>query len=159
MTEHGTKRVATENLAHVTQHIIAYPFGAGGVDVAIRNLQSAQRMHGESKQRGEQADFDHHYQDRRGGCFNDARILIGTSRIEFHYPGCVGDRFHARKRQYDSDETGPVLTKRPVQWLQVPKRRAEMRQAEKSEHNDNDRGGNGNQERESTRLFRSEQIK
>ena len=40
----------------------------------------------------------------------------------------------------------------------MPDRYAEMREAEKSEHDDNDRGWNGNQKREAAGVFRAEQI-
>src|SRR6266542_2061731 len=159
VTQRRAERARDEDLAHVTQHIIAHAFRAGCVDVAVDDLQSAERMHGESKQRGEQTNLDHDDQDRRRGCSNDTGILFATASIEFHHAGGIGDGFDSRKGKYDADETGPVLSKRSVQWLQVTERRTEMWQAEKAEHNDNDCGGNGNQERESTCLFRSEQVK
>ena len=49
--------------------------------------------------------------------------------------------------------------KRSVQRLQMSDRFADVRQTEKSEHDDDDRGRYRNQERESAGLFRSEQIK
>jgi len=58
----------------------------------------------------------------------------------------------------DSDEAGPVLPKAAVQWLQMSDRFVHVRQTEKPEHDDNDRGGHRNQEGESAGVFRSKQV-
>src|SRR5437667_1646897 len=124
VTRRGAKRAANKHLAHVTQHVIAHALRIWGVDVAIDNLQSAERMHGESEQRGEQTNFDHNDQDCRRGCSNDTGIFVGGSRIELHHPRGVGDCFHTGKRKHDANKTSPVLPKRSVQWLQVTERSA-----------------------------------
>ena len=60
---------ADKNLAHVAQHVIAHAFRAGRVDVAVRDLQAAERMHRQPEQRGEQADFDHDAEHARAWKF------------------------------------------------------------------------------------------
>jgi hypothetical protein len=104
-------------LAHVAQHVIADALGTGRVDVTTHNLQSAQRVRGESEQRGEDADFDHDPQNRGRRCFNDTWFRIGAAGIELHHAGGIGDGFDAGKCEHDSDEPGPVVREAPVQRL------------------------------------------
>ena len=117
VTEWRSERATHENLAHVAQHVIAHAFGTGRVDVTTHDLQSAQRVRGQSEQRGEDADFDHDPQNRRRRRSNDTRFRIGAAGVELHYAGGVGDGLDAGKSEHDSDEPGPVLRETPVQWL------------------------------------------
>ena len=71
VAERRSERAADKNLAHVTQHVIAHAFGTGRVDVAIDDLQAAERVRSQSEQRGENANFDHHPQDCGRGSFAD----------------------------------------------------------------------------------------
>src|SRR5215471_10166531 len=154
MADRWSNRAADEDLAHVTQHVVPHAFGPRRIYIAVDDLQSIEGVGGESEQCGKDADFNHHNQDRRRGRFNDTWIFVGRSGIEFHYASRVRDRFHTGKREHDSDEREPVLTKRSVQRLEMSERSAEMGQTKKSERNDNDDGGDRNQEGESARLLR-----
>src|SRR4029453_11145647 len=95
---------------------------------------------------------------RRGGSFGQGGIGPGAARIELHHAGRVGDCFDAGKREHDANEAAPVLPKAPVQWLQMSQRSAEMGETEQTKRNDDDGGWNGNQERETAGVFRSEKV-
>ena len=115
-------------------------------------------MHGESEQRGENANFDHDPQNGGRGSFAHRRMRIGAAGIELHHAGGVGDRFDAGKRQHDADEACPVLPEAAVQRLQISDRFADVRKTEKSEHYDDDRCRDRNQKGETAGVFRSKQI-
>jgi len=111
------ERATHKHLAHVAQHVITHAFSTRRIHVAAHDLQSIQRVRGESEQRGENADFDHDPQNCGCGGFNDTWFRIGAAGIELHHPGGVGDGFDPRKREHDPDEAGPVLRDAPVQRL------------------------------------------
>ena len=84
VTERSAERAAHKNLSHVTQHVVADALSAGCIHVAVYDLQSAERVHGEPEQSGKDADFDHDHQD--GGVevlTTDGRssVLPGSSFI------------------------------------------------------------------------------
>ena len=145
VTERRPERAADKNFAHVTQHVIAHALRARRVDVAVGDLQSAERVHGEAEQRGENADFDHDPQNCGRGSFAHGWLRVGAAGIESHHAGGVGDRFDAGKREHDSDKPGPVRPEAAVQRLQMTDRFAHVRQTEKSEHDDDDHGWHRNQ--------------
>ena len=105
MTEHRPHGRANECFAHVTQHVIAHAFRTRRVDVAVRRLQSAERVHGQTEQRGENANFHHHPEQRGCGRFAHGRVGVGAAGIKAHDAGGISDRFDTRKREHDADET------------------------------------------------------
>src|SRR5881227_1058167 len=52
----GPSRAADEDFSHVAQHVIAHTLRAGRIDIAVDGLQSAERVHSETEQRGEETD-------------------------------------------------------------------------------------------------------
>ena len=147
------QRAAEEDLAHVTQHVIAYTFGARRVHIAVDNLQSVEGVGGQPEQCGKEANFDHHDENRGRRSFDHARLRIGAARIELHHASGVGDRFHPRQREHDSDKRSPVLPKRSMQRLQMSKCLTKMRQTKETENNHDEGGWNRNQERKTASLF------
>ena len=122
VTERSAERAAHENLSHVTQHVVANALGAGCIDVAVYDLQSAERVHGEPEQSGKDADFDHDHQDGRRGSLDDRWTIFRAPGIEFHYAGGVGNRFDSGERQDDADEASPVVPETSVQRLKMAER-------------------------------------
>src|SRR6266567_979859 len=90
---------------------------AGRVDVAVNGLQSAERVHGETEQRGEETDFDHHPQNGGSGSLAHRWLRISAARIELHHAGRIRDCFDTGQREHDSDKAGPVLPEAAVQRL------------------------------------------
>ncbi len=158
VTERSAERAADKNLSHVTQHVVADAFSAGCIDVAVYDLQSAERVHGEPEQSGKDADFDHDHQDGRRGSFDDRWTIFRAPGIEFHYAGGIGNRFNAGERQDDADEAGPVVLETSVQRLKMAEGFADVRQAKEPQNNNDDGRWNRNQKSEPAGLFRSEQI-
>ena len=117
MSERRPKRAADEDFSHVAQHVIAHTLRAGRIDIAVDGLQSAERVHSETEQRGEETDFDHHPQNGGSGSFAHRWVRIGAARIELHHASGVGNGFDTGKREHDSDKAGPVLPEAAVQWL------------------------------------------
>src|SRR2546421_9665334 len=77
VAERTAETAADENLSHITQHVIAHPFSSRRVNVAVYDLQSGQRMHRQSKQRGENANLDHDDQNRGGRNSGYRRAFVG----------------------------------------------------------------------------------
>src|SRR5439155_10282884 len=117
VSERGPKRAAHENLSHVAQHIIAHTLSPGRVDVAVDGLQTAERVHGETEQRGEETNFDHYPQNCGSGSFAHGGLCFGTAGIESHHTSGVGNSFDTGKREDDSDKAGPVLPETAMQRL------------------------------------------
>ena len=91
-----------------------HAFRARGVHVSAHDLQSVQRVHGESEQSSKNTNFDHHHQDRWCGRFDHRWALICAAEIELHYARGISYRFHTGKSEYDADEAGPVLPERSM---------------------------------------------
>src|SRR5713101_436563 len=85
-------------------------------------------------------------------------MFIGAAGIEPHHAGGVGYRFDTGEGEHDSDKASPVLPESSVQWLQMSESRAEMRKAEKPEHDDDDSGWHRNQKSKPAGVLRSKQI-
>ncbi len=158
VTKGGPERATDKNLAHVAQHVIAHAFGAGRVDVAVRDLQSAQRVHGESEQRCEDADFDHDPQNRGRGSFATegwASVLPGSSLIT---PVALAMASTPESASTIPTKPAQFCQKLAVQRLEMADRFTDVRQTEKSEHDDNDRGRDRNKKRETAGLFRASKL-
>jgi len=125
--------------SHVAQHVIAHALGARRVHVAVDDLQTAERVHGQTEQRGENADLDHHPQNCGRGSFNHRWLRVYAAGVEPHHAGGVRDCLDTGKRKHDSDKAGPVLPKRSAQWLQMTDRFTHVWETEKSERDDDDR--------------------
>jgi len=115
-------------------------------------------VHGEPEQCSENADFNHHHQDCRCGCFNNRWTVICAAGVELHYAGGVRNRFNAGKRKHDANEAGPVLGECSVQRLQMSERLAEVGQAKETQNDHYERGRKRNEKREAAGLFWSEQV-
>ena len=115
-------------------------------------------MHGEPEQRGENADFDHDPQNRGRGCFDYRWMFIRAAGIETHHAGGVGNCFYTREREHDSDKAGPVLPETAVQRLQMSDRFVHVRQTEKSERHNDERGWNRKSRTQDRQCFWSEKI-
>ena len=61
----GAERLADKYLRHIAQHIVAHVRKSRCVHIVCVHRKSRQSVRGESKQRGEQTDFDHHPENRR----------------------------------------------------------------------------------------------
>ena len=158
MTNSRTERAADKSFSHVTKHVVAHAFCAGRVDVTVRDLQSAKRVHGKTEQRCENANFDHDPENGTRGSFANRRLRISAAGVEFHHASGVGDCFNTGQSEHDADKPGPVPPEAAVQRLQMSDRFVDMRDAKESEHDDDDQSWYRNQKSEAAGVSRAKQV-
>ncbi len=158
MTDARTECAADKTFSHVAKHVVAHAFCAGCVDVTVRDLQSAKRVHGKTEQSRKNADFDHDPENGAGGSFANRRFRVSAARVEFHHASGVGDCFDTGQSEHDADEAGPVRPEAAVQRLQMSDRFVDVRDAEEPEHNDDNQSWYRNQKSEAPGMSRAKEV-